>query len=137
MIETKSKTYHIVIGRAAEQYDYVKEDAVRGDTTWTINMLAKKGDVVLFYITAPVSAIVATGVAVNDAKRSADPESDWNGFFMCDIIELELLERPLTRETIRREIPSYGYMYSPIKSSRIPERHVPQIERLLRSHSSE
>lgn len=127
------RRYHICLGRPPDNYIDLREDAVVGETIWTINRMAKKGDIALFYLVGPVCAIVARGVLVSDAKRSLDEESGWFGHYMADINELELFEQPITLAAIKSSIPQWRYWHSPMKSHPVPQPFVLPLERLLRT----
>jgi len=126
--------YHVVVSRADEQQAYLLEDCAAGHTTWTVNGYAKTGDVVLFYMTLPVGAIIARGRVAR--FRYDDPESSWHNRYMCDITNLELLARPISRQTILATIPGWRYWLTPILNCHTRPEHVRALESLLKDHSA-
>lgn len=127
----RNKSYHICLGTPEYHLQDLERDAESGKTDWTINSKAKKNDYALFYMTAPVSSIVARGIVITDAERNIDPNDYWYGHFECHISDLELLANPVPLAEIRRKIPEWGYWKTPIKSTRVPDNLVGKLERLL------
>src|SRR4051794_11050343 len=52
---------------------------------WTGHKYARRGDEVWFYITAPVSAIVAHGMKLGDYKHPSDSDPKWNRRLMNEV----------------------------------------------------
>lgn len=113
-------------------YDTLRADAAQGETNWTINPHARRGDTVLLYVCAPIMAIVATATLSTDAELLDDISSDFFGAFVADMHGLRLLEKPLTRAEMMRRLPEWGWPRQPRQSVRVPEEFRPQLERLLR-----
>jgi len=93
---------------------------------WTINSKAKIGDEVFFYLKAPLSSIVARGRVQSMPKRE-DSDSEWFGHFMSDIGDISILPRPLHIRELRAAFPNWGYLKSPIRSSRVLDEIVPRL----------
>ncbi len=129
---SKKSTYHICLGTPEFHLEPLEDSASStGEVGWTINSKAKAGDFALFYLKAPISAIIAKGVTVSDAERNNDSRSDWYGYFGCDIHNLVMLKTPVHLSMIRDSIPQWGYWKTPIKSTRVPDEFVLRLEGLL------
>lgn len=128
--------YHIIVSRTEDQFEYLLEDCTAGYTTWTVNAYARKGDVVLFYMTLPIGAIVARGCIAKEPYRHNDPESSLHNRFMCDIEDLEMLERPIPRQLILSAIPSWRYWLTPIMNHRVRREHADHLKQLLKDASA-
>ncbi len=128
---SRNKSYHICLGTPELHLDGLEIDARNGVTNWTINSKAKKNDYALFYMIAPISAIVAIGIVIHDAKRDENPRSYWYRYFEADIGDLKMLKTRILLAEIRKKIPEWGYWKTPIQSTRVPERFVEKLERLL------
>ena len=94
---------------------------------WTINAKAKIGDAVFFYLVAPFSSIIARGRVQSPPGRNPDRKSVWFRRFMADIGDISMLPRPLHIRELRTAFPDWGYLKSPIQSSRVPDEIVPQL----------
>lgn len=128
----RNKTYHICLGTPEDHFEDLENDAGSGGiSNWTINSKAKKGDYVLFYMIAPISALVAKGVVLSDATRNENPRDNWFGYFESDIVDLEMLKSQISLSEIRKKIPEWGYWKTPIKSTCVPDDFIKPLERLL------
>ena len=118
---------YICLGTPPGHFEDLEDLSTTGDYSgWTINSKAKIGDEVFFYLKAPLSSIVARGRVQNMPKRE-DSDSEWFGHFMSDIGDISMLPRPLHIREIRAAFPNWGYLKSPIRSSRVPDEIVPQL----------
>jgi len=110
-------------------YDYYEtlridaiEDAV---TNWTINKNAKPGDIVLLYVCAPVSAVVATARVATIPALCEDPQSAWFRKHFSDMDDLRLLALQIGRHNLLEDLPSWRYWKQPRNSVRVPDEFVP------------
>lgn len=92
-------------------------------TCWTTHKEAKVGDVVYFYITAPVSGIVAKGIIASEPELNYDLESRWYGYHFSDINKLQRIKDIPIRD-IRRFFPDWAYWRYPRRNSLIPMRFI-------------
>jgi predicted HNH restriction endonuclease len=124
---------YIVLGSPDDQYDALTELARRGDnTTWTINRNAKVGDDVLFYLTAPVSSLVARGQVLSAPE--IDPNSGWENHHMSDIGDFSLFTERVHISTLKEQFPEWRWLLSPIKSAQVPDDAVAALRALLGDH---
>jgi Domain of unknown function (DUF3883) len=70
---------------------------------WSSLKHAKRGDFVFFYISAPISAIVATGRILSNAH----PGRDWR--YEARVGEIGWLKRPVSLAQIRGEFPDWKW----------------------------
>lgn len=102
---------------------------------WTVHSQAQKGDVVLFYLLRPISALVAKGVLTRDAVKISSRRDAWFGHSMASIGQLELLPREISRGQLRKAFPRWGYWTQPRLSTRVPDATAPYLWRLVRQVS--
>lgn len=107
----------------AEFYDVLREDAEAGATNWTISKHARRGDKVLLYVCAPVSAIVAVATVATTPERDDNLQSEWWGHYLADMDDLRMLDQPITRHALRERFPDWGYWKQPRNSVRVPEQY--------------
>jgi hypothetical protein len=117
----------------AEFYDVLREDSDEGETNWTVSRHARRGDRVLLYICAPISAIVAVATISTDVELNDDPSSEWFGHYMADMHSLRMLAEPITRAALIEWLPSWGYWKQPRNSLQVPEQFLPILEEVLRA----
>jgi uncharacterized protein YsxB (DUF464 family) len=114
-------------------YEALREDSAEGETNWTINRHARRGDHVIMYVCAPVSAIVATATVATDPEQDDDPASEWFGHYLADMKDLTLLAEPVTRARLVADFPGWGYWKQPRNSVRVPERVLAGLKMLVGS----
>jgi hypothetical protein len=112
-------------------YQTLLEDAVEGETNWTVNRHARRGDVMLLYVCAPVSAIVARATLATDPELNDDPACEWFGSYMADMHSLTMLAEPITRAALLRDFPQWGYWKQPHNSARVPKDYEAPLLRIL------
>jgi putative restriction endonuclease len=106
----------------------LEECSVTGDFVyWTINSKAEIDDEVFFYLIAPVSSFVARGIVQSTPEQVNDPRDEWFGHFMADIGDLTMLPRWLHIRRLRSAFPAWGWLKQPRRSTRIPDKVVPQL----------
>lgn len=118
----------------AEFYACVKEDAASAEATtnWTISKHARRGDLMLLYICAPVSAIVASAMLSDDPELEENPRAEFFGHHLADMIDVRLLREPITRAEMMSLFPEWRYMRQPRNSVAAPDGLIPELEALLR-----
>lgn len=101
-------------------------------TCWTTHKEAKIGDVVYFYITAPISGIVAKGVVNSEPELNDIANHRWAGYYFSDISELTpVKEFPIAISQIRRLFPDWAYWRYPRRNTRIPDEFVTAFNALI------
>jgi hypothetical protein len=124
--------YHVVLGTPPDHLAALRDDADQdGETFWTINLKARPGDGVLFYMIKPVSSIVAVGRVASRPERVDDPQSDFDGYTMATIDSIVFLPRPLPRARIQKRLPRWAYWITPVRSQRVQPVHYSRLEKLL------
>lgn len=114
--------FYVCLGAPTDQLEYFDTLPKGGDSTsWTINSRAAVGDEVLFYLSAPVSSLVARGTVASPPEREEDPNSDWPGHYLADVAEVRPLPRRVHIRELRAEFPEWGWLRSPIRSSPVPD----------------
>lgn len=125
------------MGTPADHLDRLEAMAATDEgTNWTVNSQAVVGDQVLFYLSAPLSALVARGTVTSPPKRRNNPRARWYGHYMADIDAITLLPRRIPVRELKAEFPQWRWLLSPIKSSRIPEDIVAPLEALIANVAS-
>lgn len=112
-----------------QYYESLKADA--GELNWTINKGTKRGDQVLLYVRAPVSAIVALATVSTYPVREGNPSSEWHGWYFSEMHALRMLDVPLTRDFLLAEFPAWRYWKQPRASVRVPIEFEQRIKELL------
>jgi hypothetical protein len=73
-----------------------------------------------------IFSMVAQGRVQSVPKRE-DSNSEWFGHITSDIGNLAMLPRPLHIRELRPALPDWGWLKSPRRSTRIPDRLVPRL----------
>lgn len=97
-------------------YEDLKNDALEGNTEWTINKNAVVGDRVLLYVCAPVSSIVATAIVCDEPFVDEDVNSMWFGSWFAQMNELEMLNQLIPRRHLLATFPTWRYWTQPRNS---------------------
>lgn len=109
-----SKSYFIFLGSADDSH-YLEPDDVVG---WTSQSEAEPDDMVFFYITAPVSAIVASG-HIRSNWLNEIVNSRYEGRLMSDIlVNNNSLEIPIGK--LRELFPEWNWLRYPRQNTQIP-----------------
>jgi hypothetical protein len=114
-----NQNYFILLGSIDDSTCLVTD----ADVVWTSHKAANPDDVVFFYITAPVSAIVASGIVEGDYWLNEDIESRWEGKLMNEISILRGIDSPKPHVSMRRlrEIfPEWNWLRYPRQNTQIP-----------------
>jgi hypothetical protein len=114
---------HVCIGNPAEHFGELESGAAGGVKLdwWTVNKSATKGDRVVFYLTAPTSAFVATGVVNKKPRLVTERDStEWFGHYAAEIIAVQLLPRTVSRVEAMKQFPEWGFLRQPRRSSPVP-----------------
>lgn len=112
----------------ADIRDYARSHARPG---WTVHSQALPGDRVAFYLTAPTSAIVATGTVASRPQLETRKRASWYGKHLATIGDIRLVPYPLTLDGLRKRFPSWGWATQPRMSARVPSELVARFEREL------
>jgi hypothetical protein len=73
---------------------------------WSAPRLTAAGDIVLFYVERPISAIVAVGKALSSARPTDDK------WYEAKIGEVRLLNFPITLPELRQMFPDWAWLRS-------------------------
>jgi hypothetical protein len=114
-----------------EFYDILREDSAQGETNWTVSPHVRHGDLIALYVAAPISSIVAIGEATNDAEEDTDPSSVWFRHSLCDIHNLRMLDKPITRKELLIEIPEWRWPRQPRGPALVPPEYTPLLDALM------
>jgi hypothetical protein len=95
----------------------VRRAATKTKDTWTVHPDARPDDTVLFYLTKPVGAFVASGIVI---KRSREL---WEGpdgakHATAWVREINLLPSPVTREEAKTKFPGLKWLRVPMGFAR-------------------
>ncbi len=88
----------LVLGSDADGKVLLEEVLFAGLTRWTLHKEAAIGDRVLFYITAPTSAVVAMGRVSESPEYQPNPNENWYKHWLGEVSDLELTETTPMRE---------------------------------------
>ena len=86
-------------------FTWLKKAVVSGRSfpRWSSLKHAKEGDFVFFYISAPISAIVATGSVLSDAR----PGENWR--YEARVGKIRWLKQSISRAQLQGEFPSWKW----------------------------
>ena len=108
--------YYIFLGSQADRHHLKKFDLVG----WTAHKNFTLNDTAFFYITAPVSAIVACGVMLEKLWVDDDPNSKWKGKVFAEIyIQSDSLHIPIRH--LRQLFPEWAWLRYPRQNALIPQ----------------
>src|SRR5213594_3226754 len=95
MIEIPIVPIHFCLGTPQPHLEILREIATTrsGLADWTINTKAQPGDLALFYLKNPISAIVAYGFVRTHPTKETDRQSPWFGYYLSDIQNVRMLSR--------------------------------------------
>ena len=90
-------------------FSALKRAAISGETFehWSSLKSARTGDVVFFYVPAPVSGIVATGRVLRDAH------SGRNWQYEAEVGNIKWLQSPVLLKRLKREFPGWRWVDYP------------------------
>lgn len=110
----------------------LREDAAAGGlTNWTVGRHLKKGDRVLLYAKAPISAVVAEAFVASKPVVDDDVNSTWYGLFFADLYGLRVFREFLTRDRLMREMPGMGFWRQPRRGTLVAGADVSKLLSLL------
>lgn len=112
-------------------YELILEDAAAGETNWTISRHARRGDLILLYVCAPISSIVAVATVATDPVQDFDPRSAWIRHWLADMNELRMLKEPIPRTMLLERFPSWGYWKQPRNSVKVPDLYRDDLARIV------
>jgi hypothetical protein len=111
-----------------EYYATVQNDArTEQSTSWTVNKQCRPGDIVLLYVCAPISSVVAYGTIVSIPTVCNDASNPWFGHHFADIEELRLLKIPIERKRMRQQFYDWRYWKQPRQPILVPTQYVDQL----------
>lgn len=123
----KPKNNFVLLGGMAD-YDRADGDCLlknSGDdhVVWTAHKNMKPGDRAFFYITAPVSAIVAAGTVFYEPWTNENLNSRWSNYPMTEIGDLVHLPeaKRLRIGRLRKLFPDWNWLRYPRANARIPD----------------
>lgn len=113
------KNYFILLGSIEDSACLITDEIVG----WTSHKAVAVDDEVFFYITAPVSAIVASGIVLSENYTYEDFRSKWDGRLMTEIVIDRGIESPKPHVSMRRlrEIfPEWNWLRYPRQNTQVP-----------------
>lgn len=98
---------------------------------WTISKNAEIGDIAIFYLTAPISAIVGFGTVME--KPWYNQFSEWREKYFADIAEIIMFDqdRFITNRQMRLLFPEWRYIRQPRVSVAAPSEIIKPFWKLL------
>jgi|GEM_PF-4975641 len=96
---------------------------------WTVSQHADVGDIVLFYITAPTSAVVAKGIV--RSKPIPKSHERYKKKHWADIDQIMMLESPLKIRFLKEKFPQWGWLRNPMVSCEIPAEIHRELDELI------
>src|SRR3954447_23172511 len=97
----------IAMSTGERQYDELRRlSDTGGRDTWTLPKTARLGDVLLFYIAAPLGAFVGYADVLTDAKYGLD--RNWPTDYAAEIGGVRLLHSAVTRSEMMAKVPDWG-----------------------------
>lgn len=122
----KKQSYFILngAGRDSDDFGILKKLAKGGGaySGWGCTRSVRKGDRVFFYITKPKSAIVAQGIALEDAWKGTSRDH-WR--YNTKVGEVRLLRSPIPISEIKERFPGWSKWYHPQGQGwRVPDEFV-------------
>jgi hypothetical protein len=117
-----------------EYYQSLVDDAVEGETVWSINKNAKPGDVVLLYVCAPKSAIVATAIIADIPYLEENINSEFFNTWFAEMNELILLNTSISRHHLREIFHDWGYWKQPRNSVQVKTEYLSELLPLVAKH---
>lgn len=100
-----------------------------GEMLWTCPRTVRAGDVMLIYLLAPVSAIVARAEFSGDAFVMDDFDSDWFGKPMASYERVRMFAEPIALHELRLIFPEWHWTHRPQGSVKVPENEKLQLKR--------
>ncbi len=97
---------------------------------WTVPSKAKPGDILLVYILAPVSSLVASA-EVLDVPVPGD-EYGWPGKHMAPIGNIQMLDPYITREELLKNFKGWKWPNSPQSACIVPIEFEKELQKLTR-----
>lgn len=95
--------------------------ADQSPTSWTIDRHAVADDLAVFYLTQPLSAVVAWGIVAG--VPALESEGEWADHHMVAVGGIHLLPRPVSRESLVTRVPEWGFLRAPRRELRVPDEH--------------
>lgn len=126
----KRKTF-IVLGSPLNGELLLEADLPNGaETCWTLHKTATAGDRILFYITAPVSGIVAVGTMRGESQYQSNPTADWYKHYLGAVEDLHLT-RIVPMRSLRAVFPEWNALKYFRQNAPVPENLVPLLLEML------
>lgn len=128
------KTFYILLG-GAEHHRFFTNNADYSDQQWfwTVPKTARRGDLALVYLCAPVSAIVGSVEITAEPFYNVDMFPAWKDNWMAEIGRVRYARsRPeLGIKGLRELFPDWGWLRYPRGKARIPAEIVPALLKLI------
>ena len=127
----KNMNTFLVLGSDADGQSLM-EDCFASDVAyWTLHKDAQIGDRILFYITAPISAVVAMGKVSSEPEYQPNPNEHWYKHWLGEVSELEVTNTTAMRE-LRQMFPEWKQLFYLRQNARVPGEIVEPLLELLR-----
>lgn len=122
----------LVLGSDDDYGLLLKDFVLEAKTGWTLHKDAKIGDRILFYITAPTSAIVAMGKVSSEPEYQPNPNEAWYKHWLGEVSELELT-LPTPMRELRRLFSEWRQLFYLRQNARVPADIVAPLLELLKA----
>ena len=119
MGKSESEGVVVVLGDPTDvERDYLNDlqDLTDGQDTeeWKVPSGAMVGDLVLVYLMAPVSAIVAHATVLQEpVQANAVPDREWGDGWWAELGCFGMVDPPITNAVLRPSLPSWKWPVAP------------------------
>ena len=104
---------------------------------WPIKKSARPGNTVIFYLTSPISAFVASGIVDSEVISCPDETSEYRGRPCAWISDIRMLPNPVALQDAARRIPEWKFLQMPQAKAEVPSEWVERFSQLLQLEASE
>lgn len=116
MFNSKERV-HICFGELEKDFEKLKSAALlpRGQVFdwWNITHSARPGDLVIFYIIAPIKVFLATARIASICDECPDKTSKWKDKTCAWLRDAQMLPQAKTRDEVRESFPEWQYLNRP------------------------
>lgn len=126
-MNSDTTNYFVLLGGMAD-FNRADGDALlstlKGDhVVWTAHKNMRPGDLIFFYITAPISSVVASGIVRSEIWINAEKDSRWSNYPMAEIKITNHLDEKfhISMKNLRGLFPEWKWLAYPRVNCIVPE----------------